>query len=368
MSFQERPRESNSPETLPTVTPAERERLLTGVLRGVSRAFYLTLRVLPRELRESIGLAYLLGRAADTIADTRLLSPAERLDRLRAFRAQVEGPANMGELGATVTSVAEGQSSPRERALLGSLPLAFAVLESLPDDERGRVRSVVVTLTHGMEMDLTSFPQEDSGGLAAFESGEQLDNYTYLVAGCVGVFWTEFIAAKTPALAGWDVERMSELGVRFGKALQMTNVLRDVPRDLRNGRCYLPVEWLAGAGLAPERLLEPDESSEARPILARGVRDALEHYRAVEPYVLSIPRRCLRLRLATLWPALMGLATLQRLVLADAWLDPSRPAKVSRGWVYRMMVLSFLLAPSNSALKLWSGRLRQGVERSLMVE
>ncbi len=157
--------------------------MLTNVLRGVSRAFYLTLRALPRALREPIGLAYLLARAADTIADTRLLPPAERLERLRAFRAQVKGPANAGQLGAIMTSVAAGQSSPEERSLLKSLPLAFAVLEALPDGERGSVRSVVVTLTHGMEIDLTTFPQEDSGGLAAFETGEELENYIYLVAG-----------------------------------------------------------------------------------------------------------------------------------------------------------------------------------------
>ena len=73
------------------ITPAARERLLTGVLRGVSRSFYLTLRVLPRELREPVGLAYLLARAADTISDTRLVPPVDRLQHLVAFREQVAG-------------------------------------------------------------------------------------------------------------------------------------------------------------------------------------------------------------------------------------------------------------------------------------
>ena len=63
------------------------ERLLTDTLRGVSRAFYLTLRVLPQDLRAPIGLAYLLARAADTISDTTLLPPSARLFHLRALRA-----------------------------------------------------------------------------------------------------------------------------------------------------------------------------------------------------------------------------------------------------------------------------------------
>ena len=57
---------------LPPVSAAQRRNLLEGLLKGVSRSFYLTLRVLPANLRQPVGLAYLLARAADTIADTRL--------------------------------------------------------------------------------------------------------------------------------------------------------------------------------------------------------------------------------------------------------------------------------------------------------
>jgi len=80
---------------------------------------------------------------------------------------------------------------------------------------------------------------------------EALDRYIYLVAGCVGEFWTRITVAHTPALRGWDVAEMSACGVRFGKALQLTNVLRDCPRDLRIGRCYFPRDLLAQAGLRP---------------------------------------------------------------------------------------------------------------------
>ena len=158
---------------------------------------------------------------------------------------------------------------------------------------------------------------------------------------------------------------MSDLGVGFGKALQLTNVLRDVPADLRAGRCYLPADWLAAEGLRPADLLDPDNADSARPVLARGIRAALERYRDAEDYALAVPRRCVRLRLAVLWPALMGLATLALLAGNDRWLDPSRPSKVTRGWVYRTMALSLLTVASNSALRLWFRRLRAQVEHTL---
>jgi farnesyl-diphosphate farnesyltransferase len=160
--------------------------LMTDVLKGVSRAFYLTLRVLPGGLRESIGLAYLLARAADTIADTRILPPGTRMRHLLAFRAAVESKSEGAVPPGELQDLIEPQVDPRERRLLETLPHALAMLEELPADDRRRVRAIVVQLTQGMEYDLVQFPAEDTGPIAALPSFAELDHYTYLVAGCVG--------------------------------------------------------------------------------------------------------------------------------------------------------------------------------------
>ena len=347
------------------ITPAARERLLTGVLRGVSRSFYLTLRVLPRELREPVGLAYLLARAADTISDTRPVPPVDRLQHLVAFREQVAGPADMSKLRQIGLTIADTPMTSDEHSLLLCLPDAISVLETSPEDDRTRIRSLVVTLTRGMELDLTRFPAEDSGQVSALKDAPELDEYTYYVAGCVGEFWTAMTVAHTPSLSGWDAHLMSELGVRFGKALQLTNVLRDLPRDLRMGRCYLPRTELDGVGMAPKELLDPALSARARPLLAMNILTALEHYNAAEEYILAIPHRCMRLRLAAIWPVLIGLTTLAKLARSEVWLDPSKPSKVSRGCVYRMMALSVPCAASNVLLQAWMGSLQRRVQRAL---
>ncbi len=58
---------------------------LMEVLKGVSRSFVLTIRALPKGLRRPIGLAYLLARASDTIADTATAPVEARTECLRAF-------------------------------------------------------------------------------------------------------------------------------------------------------------------------------------------------------------------------------------------------------------------------------------------
>ena len=65
--------------------------LLTDLLKAVSRSFYLTMRVLPGGVRPQIGLAYLLARTTDTIADTELVPVEKRLRALGELRGRILG-------------------------------------------------------------------------------------------------------------------------------------------------------------------------------------------------------------------------------------------------------------------------------------
>ena len=137
-----------------------RKRLLKDLLKSVSRSFYLTLRILPERLRISIGLAYLLARAADTIADTRIVSPEKRLHHLLSFRQQVVGPVSPDSLQAIKVDLLDKQDISAEQQLIEMLPSAFDLLATIPEEDCQLVRQVVVTLTKGMEIDLKTFPPE----------------------------------------------------------------------------------------------------------------------------------------------------------------------------------------------------------------
>src|SRR5271170_6898699 len=105
---------------------------LTSLLQATSRSFYLTLRVLPARVRPQIGLAYLLARTTDTIADTELVPPAQRLDALQKLRERILGqnsaPLNFGEL-------AEKQSLSAEKLLLEQAENSLPLLQTLsPED------------------------------------------------------------------------------------------------------------------------------------------------------------------------------------------------------------------------------------------
>jgi farnesyl-diphosphate farnesyltransferase len=329
--------------------------LLGNLLRQVSRSFYLSLTVLPGPLREPIGLAYLLARAADTIADTELVARKDRLGHLETVRRACGGePA---DVGAVARACAPHQTRAAERKLLERLPEALARLEALTPADRHEVRAVLATLTSGMIFDLTRFPGEDEG-LAAIETLEELDHYIYMVAGCVGPFWTVLHVTHRKRLGDWALREMSEEGVSFGKALQLTNVLRDVPSDLAHGRCYLPARELAALGLGPRDLLEPTGAARALPLYRRLVGLALEHYNVAWDYTLAIPRLEWRMRLACAWPLLIGLATLAELAAHPNPLSVRTPIKISRGAVRTLLARSTLSVWSNRALAAHAARLR----------
>lgn len=334
------------------------------LLKRVSRAFYLSIRVLPRGVGAAVGAAYLLARTADTIADSGALPPSERAERLAAFRRAITDGAGAWDAFAPRDFAQDGASD-AERDLLASAPRVLRSLDALPPSDRRRVRAIAAELCDGMAFDLARFPPAESGEIGCLDSPEELERYAYMVAGCVGAFWTDATMAHTRALRHWDREAQIRLGIEFGKALQTVNVLRDVPADLRAGRCYLPSAWIEAVGLRPRDLLDAANARRARPALIAGIRAALRHFEAAEAYLSSIPRRCLRLRLAAAWPLLMGLATLDALARSPNWLEPKSRARVSRRWVYGMMAKSVPLATSNTALKAWIRRLRARVEDAL---
>lgn len=353
------------------VTRTTVQTLLRPLLKSVSRSFYLTLAVVPNDVRAQVGTAYLLARAADTVADTELIERPRRLQYLTRLRGWILDPAKhreavrevQTELLAARPAAQSGQS---ERVLLSQLDECGALLESFAPEDQALIRGVLGILTQGMQKDLTDFPgatiRTGGGGtLTALKTMADLDLYTYNAAGCVGEFWTRLMCAHRAALRDWDVERMSQMGIRFGKGLQYTNVLRDLAVDLRRGRCYIPIELLEAAGVKPAALLDPAAFQQFKPALNQLLRIALEHLDQGWLYTMAIPRSELRLRLACAWPILFALKTLQRVSVSESLLDSAVTIKMTRAEIYRIMLLTGGTLGCGRTLTAYYGHLRKRV-------
>ena len=303
--------------------------LLTTLLRDVSRSFYLTLRVLPSRVRAPIGLAYLLARATDTLADASSVPVMVRRRALESLRDRIlDGQAAPPQWADFDTESPEVTAA--ERTLLQRIPEALAILDHSQVWQKDCIRTVLETIVGGQILDLDRFGEIRPGeGVVALSNAAALDDYTYRVAGCVGEFWTRICRSQLFPTAALDDAAFQADGIRFGKGLQLINILRDLPKDLQAGRCYLPCDELAREGLTPADLLDPALEDRLRPVYDLWLYRAEEHLAAGWNYVRSIPSDQRRVRLACAWPILIGVQTLRRLRQPGV-LDARQRVKISR--------------------------------------
>ena len=287
-------------------------RQLRGpILRSVSRSFYLSIRLLPKKLRDSIALAYLLARATDTIADTSEIDPKLRARELEKLAARIQGAETTDD---SLPLFAAQQKREAERNLIQAVSACLSWLRAMPSDDRADIAAVLSKINQGQTLDLIH---------PMLKTDEELERYTYLVAGCVGEFWTSVCFRHLPKFANLSLEKMNSLGVEYGKGLQLINILRDVGADQRAARSYLP-------NLDPQNPL---------PVLVRWQKRAEEGIAAGIKYAAAI--RPMRVRLATALPALIAARTLALLREAGAEVF-SREIKVSRAEVRQIMLRTLI--------------------------
>ena len=163
------------------------------------------------ERRRDITIFYAFCRLIDDIADSTELAVGEKALQLVRWREALHGPV-----------ADESPVAPEVRGLISKYAITPAMLEEIID---------------GVEMDLT---------ISRYETFEALREYCYRVASAVGLVSIEIFGYRNPAC--------KEYAIELGLALQITNILRDVAKDLANGRVYLPREDMARFGYSAEDL------------------------------------------------------------------------------------------------------------------
>lgn len=293
-----------------------------AILKKVSRSFYLSLRLLPDPMREAAALSYLLARTSDTIADSPGVDILTRMACLKEFSKQIQGVV---ECRPWPSDLVSDVLDAGERELLMLSPKLIEWTKQLPHEQLVLVLEVLMTIIEGQNFDLEAFGHGSEANPAVMQSTQRLDQYTYQVAGCVGEFWTR-LGRETLAddFSPRSMDDLLGLGRDYGKGLQLVNILRDLPRDLKAGRCYLPV-----IDPKDQQLLLAEYRSQwsrAAGLIANGLA-----------YASSLKGR--RLRMASVLPALLAEETLALLAKAD-WKALELGVKIPRRRVYSKLLQS----------------------------
>lgn len=255
-------------------------------------SFYAAMRILPPAQREGMFEIYAFCRAVDDIADDGDAGSAARMAGLAQWRRDLD-------------DLYAGRPSPALR------DLARVVAQfGLKHDD-------FIAVIEGMEM--------DACGPIVAPDLNTLDLYCDRVASAVG--------RLSVKVFGMPEQDGIDLSFHLGRALQLTNILRDIDEDAGIGRVYLPRETLALAGITQATAAQmPGASLDAAclPLVAR----AQEHYRRASEIMVRYPRRTI------IAPAVMGRAygAILAKLIARGFKSPRVAVKVPR-WRLILMLL-----------------------------
>lgn len=314
------------------------------LLETTSRSFYPTLKYLPKKVRGQIGMLYLLARLADTIADSKHGEIKILLDLLEKYNDVAQGRETILP---DFTDLAEIQTNPHEAELLLNAEDVIEGLQEYDEGDRKRILECLEIIVGGQMLDLQRFGTAMEGGsILSLTSDDELDDYAYRVAGCVGTFWSKMALAHLMTLSPEKDKIFLEKGIQFGKALQMINILRDIPEDLRFGRCYIPREALAEHGLAPEDLLDDSNLDTFRPLYNAYLDLTNDHLEVATDYIRMLPDKQFRLKASCMLPVLIGQRTVTLLRTGNI-LDSDERIKVTRDEMksYARRLLRALVIP-----------------------
>ncbi len=274
-------------ETLPPSQAAAVKKKASG------SSFYLAMRLMPRQERDAMFAIYAFCRKVDDIADDGLGTRPERHEKLEAWRYDLDA--------------LYGGQAPARVAFLAPAMAQF-----------GLRKEDFLTILDGMQMDVT----ED----IVAPDLPTLDLYCERVASAVG--------RLSIKVFGMDEGPGFDLAHHLGRALQLTNILRDIDEDADIGRLYLPREYLFAAGfksLDPKMVVsDPRVDGVCRAVAAM----AHDHYDKAAAILAKKPKG----RIAT--PRLMGAVYGEILKATEAagFAPPRQRASLSRGKLLSLML------------------------------
>ena len=211
-------------------------------IRNGSKSFRAASRLFDRDTREKAWLLYCWCRHCDDICD----------GQTYGFPGGIRG--NVAVLRGKTDQVIRGES-----------------LQELPFQALSLLLSECPIPERFLHDHLRGFSLDEASWQPSTE--EDLALYCYYVAGTVGCMMA--ILMGVPADDAETLERAADLGIAF----QLSNIARDIREDLDAGRCYLPIEWMAQAGVTRETLFDAG-NEEALTAIVRRLVDSVEIYEA----------------------------------------------------------------------------------------
>jgi phytoene synthase len=260
--------------------------------------------LLPRERRDAMAALYAFCRAVDDVADEDAVSTEKRREQLAAWRRDIRR--------ACENQAPEFVLNQEFQPVIQKFKLPFELFDEL---------------IQGCEMDLEKL---------RYETWEELELYCHRVASVVGLLSIEIFGCHSSA--GRDY------AICLGKALQLTNILRDVKNDAARGRIYLPLNEMRKHNVTEAEILNSKYSDRYFALAAAVAARAKNYYRRAQDILPAADRKAMVA--AQLMAAVYG-RLLEKLERKKFDVFGPKPVKLNKGQKLLLVLLFVLKADRN---------------------
>lgn len=317
----------------------------TEMLEMVSRTFALSIRSLPKVLREPVSLSYLLFRVSDCLEDHDEMLADRKISLLEEWSCVLQGNSPALEF---VRNIADLDHHNPEIYVAQHAPELIAALDDVPVDLRNPIISRVSESTLGMAQWQEQGPFVDTL--------KEMDDYMYYVAGLVGYLMTDLFSWYSSQFQARKAELLP-MAREIGLGLQTVNIIRGLRKDYVRGWVFVPQEMLNAAGIDRDQFFLPAFEDRALDIVNQLIDKAEGHLQYSLNYISALPWRDHRVRLACIWPLCFALKTLA--VSRDNVEVLRSEVKITRQDVKSIMQQTMLLGWSDRWLAGYVNRISQ---------
>jgi farnesyl-diphosphate farnesyltransferase len=314
----------------------------------VSRTFALNIKVLKKDLRRPVLLAYLYMRMADTIEDSPNLPVKEKVSLLKKFSQAVNrGGKSIDEFVCSLPQNWKNSES-ADCALCYNAATVIPLLSEFSEPIAKAVKKGVEEMCGGMA-EFSERQEMRTDGWFFIESEAELDRYCYFVAGLVGNMLTELFCLSK-RISEKRQKKLRELAVSFGLSLQLVNIIKDVQEDSLRKVCFVPMEFCRKHGInSVQEFFSPKTPQENKNlVMGELIKKAKKYLQDAKSYIKTLPRIEYRTRLFCLWPSLMAADNLRIVGNGSIVFEQGKRAKISRKSVANIVRSSTLFGWSNT--------------------
>lgn len=301
------------------------------LLRKTARTLSFSFSILPSYPKFMLSYGYLVARAMDSVVDESQASEDIKKEFIyKIFK--VSSGENLIISKDLKAEILKGLRENEQKLILEIDEIISYFKSKITDNDMKAFRKLIAGLYNGMLIDICDFK---TGAISDIKT---LDRYVSLIGGIPALYWYDVYLNYKPSVFK---SNFYSSAYHIGKALQYTNILKDLYDDVRRKRCYIPLTYLKEKNISIDDLKNPSNIDMVRDFIKSVVIVAVDFLDESEKFILSIDSSDFTLKLSLIWPIYWSVETLTAVLEKNPL---KSKIKISKFSVYKTLIKSpFLL-------------------------